>query len=292
MFGITGPVVYLLIFIGKLAEVSIMTLRIVFVGRGMKLLSALCGLIEEVLWVIVVSAVLTSIRTDPLAAVMNADAVEDAKLYVNETDATDADGIPAHSIAVVVQSGIGKVSAARCAQILIDRFAPDYLINTGVAGGVGTQLLVGDLVIGSELVQHDFDLTACGYAKGYIPGFGARGELSVFRSDTRLAEAFLRSASQYFPENRIRAGRIATGDTFVAAGAVKDRLREAFGAIAAEMEGGAIAQTAQMCCVPFVVIRAISDLADGTAVESFQKFEQETARLSASVLETMIRNFT
>ena len=70
MFGITGPVVYLLIFVGKLAEVAIMTLRIVFVGRGMKALSALCGLIEEVLWVIVVSAVLNSIRTDPLAAVM------------------------------------------------------------------------------------------------------------------------------------------------------------------------------------------------------------------------------
>ena len=194
---------------------------------------------------------------------------------------------------VIVQSGIGKVSAARCAQILIDRFSPDYLINTGVAGGVGEGLSVGDFVVGTELVQHDFDLSYFGHARGYFPGFGeADDRETAFRADGAVVEAFCRAAAEFLPASRVHRGRIATGDQFIAGKESKRVLRERFGALAAEMEGGAIAQTAQMSGVPFVVVRAISDLADGTAVDSFQTFERETANLSATILERFMHDFS
>ena len=193
---------------------------------------------------------------------------------------------------ILVQSGIGKVSAARCAQILIDRYAPDYLINTGIGGGVGEGLHVGDVVIGSELVQHDFDLSGFGtYVPGYISGFGDGKSPSVFRSDEGLKQAFLRTVYTFLPRERVHEGRIATGDQFIAGAAEKARLRERFSALVAEMEGGAIAQTAVMSGVPFIVVRVISDLADGTAAASFDAFEQETADLSARVIEACVRSF-
>lgn len=195
-----------------------------------------------------------------------------------------------HSV-VVVKSGIGKVSAARCAQMLIDRYSPDYLINTGIAGGVGEGLGIGDLVIGTELVQHDFDLTRFGYARGYVSGFGDGKRPSYFRSDEELVRKFLRTVYTFLPENRVHEGRIATGDLFVADAPTKARLRSEYSALAAEMEGAAIAQTATMNGIPFIVVRVISDLADGTAAESFDTFEQETANFSARVIETCIRSF-
>lgn len=195
-----------------------------------------------------------------------------------------------HSV-VLVQSGIGKVSAARCAQMLIDRFAPDYLINTGIAGGVGEGLRVGDLVVGTELVQHDFDLTRFGYARGYVSGFGDGKSPSYFRSDEVLVRKFLHTVYAFLPKNRVHEGRIATGDLFVADAPTKARLRAEYSALAAEMEGAAIAQTATMNRVPFIVVRAISDLADGTAAKSFDAFEKETANFSAQVIEKCIRSF-
>ena len=97
---------------------------------------------------------------------------------------------------VLVQSGIGKVNAARTTQVLIDRYAPDYLINTGIAGGLGDGLHVGDFVIGTELVQHDFDLTVLGYPKGVVPGFGDGKSPFRFQADAGLADAFFGSALQ------------------------------------------------------------------------------------------------
>ncbi len=191
----------------------------------------------------------------------------------------------------LVKCGVGKVNAARCTQMLIDRYAPDYVLNTGIAGGVGDGLSVGDLVIGTELVQHDFDISRFGYARGYISGFGNGSEPSVFRSNDILKQAFLRTVYAILPKNRVHEGRIATGDLFVADAGTKRRLKTEFSALAAEMEGGAIAQTAAANGVPFLVVRAISDLADGTAADSFETFEQETADLSARVIENGILSF-
>jgi len=189
---------------------------------------------------------------------------------------------------VLVKSGIGKVNAARCAQILIDCYAPDYIVNTGIAGGVGEGLCVADVVVGTELVQHDFDAVAFGYARGNICDPAHRDAPSVFRSDAELIDAFRAAAESLIDPKRVKQGRIATGDLFVASAEAKRDIADTFGALAAEMEGGAIAQVAAMAGVPFIVLRAISDLADGSSPASFDAFEKETADLSANILRRLI----
>lgn len=190
---------------------------------------------------------------------------------------------------VLVKSGVGKVNAARCAQILIDKYAPDYVVNTGIAGGVGEGLAVADVVIGTELCQHDFDLTPFGYPKGCLGGGHDPDRPTVFRSDEGLVDSFRRAAQAVTDPRRVKTGRIATGDVFVASAQLKRDIAQTFGAVCAEMEGAAIAQTAACAGVPFVVVRAISDLADDTV--PFETFEQETADLSAAVIEKLIRDF-
>ena len=190
---------------------------------------------------------------------------------------------------VLVQSGVGKVNAARCAQILIDRYAPDYLVNTGIAGGVGKDLAIADVVIGTELVQHDFDVSPLGYARGNLC-VEKNGKPTVFTSDPALVERFRAAAETLIEPSRVKTGRISTGDQFIAERAVKHDIAGTFGAIAAEMEGGAIAQTAAAAGVPFIVIRAISDLADESSEINFPAFERDTANLSASILLKMIQS--
>ena len=192
--------------------------------------------------------------------------------------------------AVIVKSGIGKVNAARCAQLLIDRFAPGAIINTGIAGGADPSLSVGDIVIGTGLLQHDFDVTAFGHAKGYLCTGKDHDRPTVFRADERLADALERAAISRFPQRRVKRGTIATGDLFVSDGEKKRELWETFGASAAEMEGAAIAQTAFYAGIPFAVLRAISDQADGKAARSFEEFEEETAGLSSDVIESLLNN--
>ena len=190
--------------------------------------------------------------------------------------------------AVIVKSGIGKVNAARCAQLLIDRFEPDAIINTGIAGGTDPSLSVGDIVIGTGLLQHDFDVTAFGHAKGYLCTGKNHDRPTVFPADEGLADALESAAAERFPQRRVKRGIIATGDLFVADSGKKRELWEVFGASAAEMEGAAIAQTAFFAGIPFAVLRVVSDQADGKAARSFEEFEEETAGLSSDVIESLL----
>lgn len=161
---------------------------------------------------------------------------------------------------VLVRCGIGKVSAARCTQVLIDRFAPGAVINTGIAGGLASGLAVGDIVVADGLVQHDFDAAPIGFVRGCV----CMGDPGA---------------------QRVHRGLVATGDQFISGAAAKAAIRRAFpAAMAAEMEGGAVAQAASMSGVPFAVVRAISDLADGTAAASFEQFEQHAADASAAAV--------
>lgn len=190
--------------------------------------------------------------------------------------------------AVVVKCGIGKVNAARYAQAMIDRFAPAALINTGIAGGLDARLSVGDVVIGTELVQHDFDVTGFGYAKGYLCT-GENGDRpTIFHADRELTELVQQATTALIPKEHVWQGRVATGDLFVSGVEAKREIFDTFGAFAAEMEGAAIAQVAHFAGTPFVVLRAISDLADGTAAVSYETFERKAAELSASVVERVL----
>ncbi len=200
-------------------------------------------------------------------------------------DLTFYSGYLAGKPMVLVRSGPGKVNAARCAQLLIDVYHPDYLINTGIAGGVGEGLAVGDIVVATGLVQHDFDVTAFGYARGNICARDSAAEPTVFRPDGALVRQLTQAARAV---GNVRQGIVATGDVFVSSTAQKKDLAATFHALAAEMEGGAIAQVAQANGVPFAVLRVLSDLADGSAPESFDAFEQQTADLSASILADLL----
>ena len=186
--------------------------------------------------------------------------------------------------AVLVKCGIGKVNAARCAQILLDRFDPEALINTGIAGGVGPGLHVGDIVVATGLVQHDYDISAFGYAKGNLGDRSHEKEPTVFWADERVAGAVTEAAEQVLGKDKLHRGLIATGDQFISGAEKKASIYGEFQALAAEMEGGAIAQVAALGHVPFAVIRAISDLADGTAAASYDAFEQAAADASAATV--------
>ncbi len=189
---------------------------------------------------------------------------------------------------IVVKCGIGKVNAGRCVQILADKFGVDAVINTGIGGGIGDGLAVGDIVIGSELVQHDFDVTGFGYAKGYM-FIGDKDKPTLYKCNGLLIDGLKGAAVEHMEDSKIKIGRIATGDVFVSSESKKKEIKDEFDALVTEMEGGAIAQSAQANEIPFVVVRAISDLADGSAAESYEEFEVKTAHLSAKIIKEFVK---
>lgn len=193
---------------------------------------------------------------------------------------------------VLVKAGIGKVNAARCTQLLIDRYHPAAIINTGIAGGLAPGLQVGDVVVAEGLVQHDFDVTAFGHVKGYLCTGEDDSVPTVFHTDKQLSGTLAAAAQAVFGTEKVRTGLIATGDQFISGHEKKAELFAAFHASAAEMEGGAVAQVAALSSVPFAVIRAISDLADGTAAASYDVFERQAANDSASTVKQALRLLT
>ncbi|MCR4718122.1 MAG: 5'-methylthioadenosine/adenosylhomocysteine nucleosidase [Firmicutes bacterium] len=185
---------------------------------------------------------------------------------------------------IILKCGVGKVNAARGTQLLIDRFSPNAILNTGIAGAVEPGLRVGDAVIATGFVQHDFDVTAFGYAPGYLCTGVNHDKSTVFLPDKTLSGMLAKAAGQVLDGVNIREGIIATGDIFVADTQRRKYIFSQFGAIAAEMESAAIAQTAYYAAVPIAILRVISDNADGEASVSIDKFEAETAKLSTEIV--------
>lgn len=192
---------------------------------------------------------------------------------------------------VLVQCGVGLVNAARGTQMMIDIFNPSVIINSGIAGGTGDGLAVGDIVISSDLLQHDFDASPFGYVKGYQCTGAGGSEPTVYTADASLVDALAGAATAAAAEigdgeykRAIHVGRIVSGDQFIASVEKKTELRELFKATAAEMEGCAIAQTAHYAGIPFAVLRVISDLANGEAPASYEAFEKKAADLSAHIM--------
>jgi adenosylhomocysteine nucleosidase len=184
----------------------------------------------------------------------------------------------AHTV-VAVKAGIGKVNAALCAQALIDRMAPDSIINVGVAGALDPTLHIADVVISEGAVQHDFDTTFFGDKAGFLP--------EVNRVVIPADEKLIRSVEQACAAEAIpcRRGRILSGDQFIAGDAKKDELRTRFAGTCTEMEGAAIAQVCWLNQVPFVILRAISDGAGEGANMQYDEFVQVAARQAMRILE-------
>lgn len=187
---------------------------------------------------------------------------------------------------VVVQCGIGKVNAGVCVQVLCDRFGVTHVINTGVAGSLDDRLDIGDLVVSTDCVQHDFTVEPLGYAAGEIPGVGAVS----FAADPALREAVLAAAAEVAPQITAVPGRVASGDQFISAQADKDRIINGFGASCCEMEGSAIAQVAYLNGLPFVVVRAISDKpgSEDQAMD-YATFEAQAAEHCAKIVDHMVK---
>lgn len=183
---------------------------------------------------------------------------------------------------VLVRSGIGKVNAALCAQVLIDLFAVDAIINVGVAGAIDKNIKIGDIVISTDAVQHDFDTSALGDEPGVI----SRMDTSVFHADPLLIEAAKKAVESIgFP---VYEGRIASGDQFVSEPALKEKIATLFNPICCEMEGAAIAHACYLNRVPFVIIRAISDNAEEGCDVNYERFFRESVVTAGRIIKNMI----
>ena len=183
---------------------------------------------------------------------------------------------------VLALSGIGKVNAALSTALVLQH-RPDFVINTGSAGGLGSGLKVGDVVIGTQTAHHDVDVTAFGYAIGHVPRMPAR-----FESDPALCAAAEKAAAA-FEHAAVHRGLIVSGDQFVHSSESVAEVRRHFpDAQGVEMEAAAIAQSCHRFGVPFVVVRAISDLADEEADTSFETFLKTASVHSAKMVLQLI----
>ena len=196
------------------------------------------------------------------------------------------DGVPV----AITRCGIGKVNAALTTQALIDRFSPALVINTGVAGALDAGLEIGDLVVSTDAVEHDMDVTGLGYDPGVIPEMvGKAGGMLSFAADEALADIMLAAARAVAPDVTAVAGRIASGDQFVCTREARTRIIDTFGALCCEMEGAAIAHTCVRNHVPFVIVRSISDKADDTSKVEYRMTEQAMAEHCAGIVGYAVR---
>lgn len=187
---------------------------------------------------------------------------------------------------VIVRSGIGKVNAAVCTQILCDVFKVNAIINTGVAGSLKNEINIGDIVLSEDALQHDMDATGFGYDPGVIP----RMEESIFKGDETLLKLAQKVCQEVNPDIQVFRGRVVSGDQFISDHDVKQRIVNSFGGFCTEMEGAAIAQTAWLNKIPYLVIRAISDKADGSAEMDYSEFEMKAIEHTVRLMTGMLRN--
>ena len=193
-------------------------------------------------------------------------------------------GLLAGKPVLLAQSGIGKVNAAITTTVLLEKFGAGCVINTGSAGGLQGGMKQGDVVVGIQTAHHDADATAFGYTIGQLPQMPAR-----YDSDAGLIEHAARAAIA-FDGAAIHRGLIVSGDQFINHPDKIARIRAHFpDALAVEMEAAAIAQTCYQFARPCVIIRALSDLADGEAEYSFETFLQMAATHSAEMVENLVK---
>lgn len=192
---------------------------------------------------------------------------------------------------VIVQSGVGKVNAALCAQNLILKFNVTHIINTGIAGAIGSGLKVLDFIVSKDALYHDVDATGFGYRKCEVPQLGVR----EFEADKNLIEcvksAFSKLDADIKETHCLTEGRIATGDQFISDRKQKEQIKIDCDPSCVEMEGAAIAHACYLNKIPFVIIRCLSDMADDVSENTYNFNEETAADLSASLVEKTINEF-
>ncbi len=205
---------------------------------------------------------------------------------------------------ILVEAGMGKVNAAVVTTLLMEHYNCRAILFSGVAGGLDPELGVGDVIIGSKLIQHDYGMTVqeklTTYQPGHLPIHMPTGKLGYDAEPTfiekimnelaefKLPEISAEAAGGHKRQPIITSGTILTGDQFVGCTVVRDKLHNDLSGMAVEMEGAAIAQVADRYQVPFVIIRSLSDLAGEESTMDFVKFLEETAGGAALVLRRII----
>ena len=186
---------------------------------------------------------------------------------------------------VVAKCGVGKVFAAICAEAMIIKYSPSLIVNTGVGGALDKDLRPLDIVFADMLVQHDMDTSPIGDPVGLISGINR----VYFTTDPRALEVLTKEAERL--EIRYSVGTVATGDKFISDKADKDRITSLFKASACEMEGGSIAHTAFVNNTPFIVVRAISDSADGEACMDYPTFLPQAVKISTALTLALVDKY-
>lgn len=186
---------------------------------------------------------------------------------------------------VIAVCGIGKVAAAMCTQTMILKYLPECIINTGVGGSLSTKLAIGDIAVAESLVQHDMDTSPLGDPVGLISGINivnipADGEVVKLLSESVETLETVKGMT----------GVIASGDQFIASVEKKKFITDNFGAIVCEMEGASIAQVCYTNGVPFGVVRAVSDCADGSSHMDYGEFLPVAAANAAKLIEYFVKN--
>ncbi|RXK19421.1 5'-methylthioadenosine/adenosylhomocysteine nucleosidase [Macrococcus sp. DPC7161] len=187
---------------------------------------------------------------------------------------------------VLMQSGIGKVNATICTTLMIQHFEPEMIINTGSAGGLGQDLAVGDIVVSKSVMHHDVDASAFGYELGQVPMMPVKYEAD---------ENLIKLATQAIKDNALNAklGLIVSGDSFIGTQTQKETIISNLkDVLAVEMEAAAVAQTCYQFNVPFIITRAISDLANGDAGVTFEEFLKVACVSSSKIVKSLLETIS
>ncbi len=210
------------------------------------------------------------------------------KMVISRTETyanmTFCEGTLGKTSVVIVKSGICKVNAAMCVQLLVDHFEVTHIINTGVAGSLDNAINIGDIVVSTDAQYHDVNATVFGYQKGEVPQMG----IVAFPADPGLRAAAVRAVGHAAPDVAVFEGQVLSGDQFISTRARKEELMRDFHGKCTEMEGAAIAQASYVNKIPYVIIRAISDKADESVEESYDAFEAKAAVHCANIVEYMV----
>lgn len=183
---------------------------------------------------------------------------------------------------ILLKSGIGKVASATSTTLLLSRYEINAVINTGSAGGLNSSLNIGDILVSTDVTYYDANVTAFGYQRGQMPNCPVTFPAS---------KNYQKLAMESIAEHKIKgiSGLICSGDTFVKGDKQLNYIRKNFPhTIAVEMEGAAIGHVCWLLGVPFIVVRAVSDVADKKSAISFEKFLPTAAKYSSLIVETML----